>query len=325
MPRLPSLVALVAFAGCAPTAPQTATAPPVGGPSVRTYASQVTDVDAVNTHWVETPAGVVVVDAQRLLPEARRALAHLRASTRSAAFPDGKPVLAVVVTHAHTDHYGGLSVLRDAYPDAAVYADPVTAETMRTDADGFNAARRERHGERFPTQAVISANLPTHTARDGGEVTVDGLRLRFHIVGESEAESHTLVELPDHGVLFTGDLVNVGVPAVPFASVDGWLAQLDAFERRFPDVRALYQGHGPAPADPAAAVPEQRAFLTALRDAVAGALADDGRVTEAETEAIVFALEARWPFYTGVAGNTRREMLAFDVERVAGQLAADAP
>jgi hypothetical protein len=46
-------------------------------------------------------------------------------------------------------------------------------------------------------------------------------------------------------------------------------------------------------------------------------------VSAAETEKIVIDLEARYPFYEGVAGRTRRQILAFDVERVAGQLQAE--
>jgi len=46
-------------------------------------------------------------------------------------------------------------------------------------------------------------------------------------------------------------------------------------------------------------------------------------VSAAETEKIVLDLDARYPFCEGVAGRTRRQILAFDVERVAGQLQAE--
>ncbi|MEO1237987.1 MAG: hypothetical protein AAFX76_14480, partial [Planctomycetota bacterium] len=39
---------------------------------VQTYASPALDVDSVNTHLIPTPAGLIVFDAQRLLPEAER-------------------------------------------------------------------------------------------------------------------------------------------------------------------------------------------------------------------------------------------------------------
>jgi glyoxylase-like metal-dependent hydrolase (beta-lactamase superfamily II) len=55
-----------------------------------------------------TDTGVVVVDAQRLLSEARKVVAEARAT--------GMPLVGVLLTHPHTDHYGGLSEVLAAAP-----------------------------------------------------------------------------------------------------------------------------------------------------------------------------------------------------------------
>ena len=49
---------------------------------------------------------------------------------------------------------------------------------------------------------------------------------------------------------------------------------------------------------------------------------EDGTLSAGERDGIVFALEAEWPFHAGVAGQTRREILAFGAERVALQMDA---
>ena len=297
-----SLAVAVALGPLAPSAPV-----PAHGLKVRSYASQVNDVDAVNSHWFETDEGVVLVDAQRILPEAERALEHLRASSDA-------PVVAIVVTHAHTDHYGGLPVWTEAFPAARVYLDRVTHRSIVADGRGFIDARRRRHGRRFAShEALREAVSDAIAIEDGSEIEIGGERLRFHVLGPSEAEAATVVELPDENVAFVGDLVNVGMPAVPFESLPSWLDQLDALEARLGD-DALYQGHGPAPVD-AKAIAEQRRFLVRLDELVRQAATDES-ISAAERESIVFALEAEWPFYAGVAGEDRRAILGFAVERV---------
>ncbi|MEO1680420.1 MAG: MBL fold metallo-hydrolase [Pseudomonadota bacterium] len=282
---------------------------------VHSYASQVRDVDSVNSHWFETEDGVVLIDAQRLLPAAERALAHLRATT-------SKPVTAIVVSHAHTDHYGGLPVWLEAFPDATVYTDATTLGSIREDGRGFIAARTERHGDAFATQESLDAAVADAVVlAPGDRLKIGEHTLAIDVFGPSEAESTVIVSIEDQDITFIGDLINVGAPAVPFEDIDAWLAQLDAIEARFGD-DILHIGHGPSPAGIDALV-EQRRFLTALRAKVADALANDGAVDPVEVDAIVFALEAEWPFLQGVAGNTRREILAFAATRVAGQLGGE--
>ena len=64
---------------------------------------------------------------------------------------------------------------------------------MREDTRGFNAMRRERHGETFPTQDVISTHLSTRVAEGGETVTLGGTRMQFVEMGVSAAETEKIV------------------------------------------------------------------------------------------------------------------------------------
>lgn len=50
-----------------------------------------------------------------------------------------------MLTHPHTDHYGGLPVFVEAAGgDIPIYAAQATAEDIRTDKQGFIEARNEK-------------------------------------------------------------------------------------------------------------------------------------------------------------------------------------
>ncbi|MFS0702611.1 MBL fold metallo-hydrolase, partial [Cellulomonas sp. 179-A 4D5 NHS] len=63
---------------------------------------QVRNNDIATVTFVEGPDGVVVVDCGSSVAAARQALALLREHVTD------KPVVAVIYTHTHIDHYGGV-------------------------------------------------------------------------------------------------------------------------------------------------------------------------------------------------------------------------
>ncbi|MEM8737979.1 MAG: MBL fold metallo-hydrolase [Planctomycetota bacterium] len=275
---------------------------------VQTYASPALDVDSVNTHLIETQAGVIVFDTQRLLPEAERVVRLI----------GDREVLALVVSHGHSDHYGGLPVFAKRYPDVPRFAAEHTIHDIVEDPAGFNAKRRQRLGERFPTQAQLIAAAPNHTLNDGQNLTLGGETFEVAVLGPGHASDHVVLYRPATGELLTGDMVVNGFIPAAFVDLNAMVAQLDGLAERFPDAKIIYPGHGPAgPAKELLAA--QRAYLVQLRDLVSAALADDA-VSEAEKEQIIFTLETEHPHRFGAAGNDRRKMLANFIGRVATQL-----
>ncbi|MEM7529866.1 MAG: MBL fold metallo-hydrolase [Pseudomonadota bacterium] len=273
------------------------------GFGIRTYASP--DPDSVNSHFIETPDGLIVISAQRTFSEAERALARVERTA--------KPVLAIIIPVPHTDHFGGLTRWREAFPDAQVIAAAATVQSMDTDGQGYVASRKEALGDDFPSQAEVDASLPDTMVSDGDEITVDGMRLVFHDLPGNNAPTNTMVELPDHGVLFTSEVVEDGVTAfLRDADLDLWLEQLATLPEEFPDVQIFYPAHG-TPGAPAPLLSQMKAHLTMYRDGIDAALADDGVVDDEETAALVARIEAAYPDYAQVARVPRERLIAANI------------
>src|ERR1700722_5285398 len=77
----------------------------------------------VNTQMIEGPTAVVIFDGQLLLPYAGEGASYVRTV--------GKPVDRIILSHAHTDHWSGLQVLTDRFPDARVFALDGIADQVR--------------------------------------------------------------------------------------------------------------------------------------------------------------------------------------------------
>ena len=78
----------------------------------------------VNAYLVETPTSLVVVDATLGVSDGKTLRSRVEALK--------KPLAAVIITHAHPDHYGGVSpLLGDA--DVPVYAVAGVNDVIRRD------------------------------------------------------------------------------------------------------------------------------------------------------------------------------------------------
>src|SRR6266481_6711011 len=82
-----------------------------GPVKIHSYLSPA-DGFQVNSQMIEGSTAVVIFDGQLLLPYADEVASYVQTL--------GKPVDRIILSHAHTDHWSGLQVLTERFPDARV-------------------------------------------------------------------------------------------------------------------------------------------------------------------------------------------------------------
>jgi glyoxylase-like metal-dependent hydrolase (beta-lactamase superfamily II) len=237
----------------------------------------------VNSYLVESDDGVVAIDSSLLVSDARAFRARLDAL--------GKPLLAVLVTHGHPDHFNGVVELVRGQGDVPIYATPEGKAVIDEVAEPKRAQWSPTYGAEWPSQTAF----PNATVADGETLTIGGLRIRAHELGPCESASEALyvLESSDGGapVAFTGDLFYNGHHSY---NADGftaaWLDALDRAAALLVGIDTLYPGHGrPAGLE---ALDAQRRYQLMLREAVRNLADGEAALSEGAKEELTARMSA---------------------------------
>jgi glyoxylase-like metal-dependent hydrolase (beta-lactamase superfamily II) len=249
-------------------------------PIVHTYRSGELGL-FVNSYLVEGGDGVVAIDAPLLVSDGHAFRARLEAL--------GKPLLGVLVTHPHPDHYNTITELL-AGEGVPVLAHRDVDREIRAKDD----AKRAQWGPMFGDEWPASATFPNRTVTDEESVALGDLRFTAWDFGACESESETVWLLGEGETAFIGDLAFNGTHAyLADGRTEAWLRALDRAEEALAGVRILYVGHG-APAT-TAVLAEQRRYLLMAREAIARASGGQAQLSEDETDHVVRLMERYLP------------------------------
>jgi glyoxylase-like metal-dependent hydrolase (beta-lactamase superfamily II) len=172
----------------------------------------------------------------------------------------GKTLRAIYVTHAHGDHFFGLKVLQDRFPDAKAQATSEVVAKMKLQITPEKLNGRWR--KLFPNQIsdVISIAEPLQ----GNEIDLEGNKLVVVRVGHTDTDDSTCLHVPSIGLVVAGDAVYNGIH--PFLIESNrqtrpeWIAALDRIDALKPS--AVVAGHKiPANDDSPKNVEETRQYI----------------------------------------------------------------
>ena len=226
----------------------------------------------VNAYLVETESSVVAVDSLLTVSESRA----LRAGVERL----GKPLQAVLLTHSHPDHYGGLTELV-AGDDVPIIAPQGVIDVIARDDDAKEGILRPMFGDEWAAERTF----PNTPIGDGESVTFDNATFTVIDLGPSESPHDSPWVLgEDERTVFLGDQI-YGQKHCFLA--DGfhqeWLRNIETLRHRFPADAVFHIGHG-GPASPAD-WDWQRGYIETFLGAVEGADWSDGEQAHASVVA----------------------------------------
>jgi glyoxylase-like metal-dependent hydrolase (beta-lactamase superfamily II) len=280
-------------------------APVMAAPTVH----QITASDQglrVNCYVVEGEHGLVAIDSALTVSDA--------AAVRQRIDALGKPLLAILITHGHPDHYNGVAAVI-AGRQVPVYATAAVGKVIRSDDDAKQSQWKPVFKDEWPDRRAF----PDREIRNGDKLTFDGMVFVVHDLGAGESHADSYWELLGaERAAFVGDAVLAGSHA--YAN-DGhtseWIHNLDRLSRDLKGAKRIYPGHGAA--GDASLFAWERAYLVKYRAAVDKLRAGRAVLTDAQKRMLVDQMKAAYP------GATNEFMIGLSADTVAAELARRHP
>jgi glyoxylase-like metal-dependent hydrolase (beta-lactamase superfamily II) len=188
-----------------------------------------------NPAFLVTETGVIVVDPGSSVQTGEMVLRQIRKVT-------DKPLLAVLNTHVHGDHWLGNQAMLAAAPQVPIYGHP---EMLKLVAEGAGEewVQRMTSATEGATEGTV-AKGPTHPLDGGETLAIGGLTFKTHYYPHVHSTSDLMFEIPELEVLFLGDnACNGRIVRMDDGSFIGSMNALDGVKESV-KASVLIPGHG---------------------------------------------------------------------------------
>src|SRR6202140_1916906 len=162
-------------------------------------------------------------------------------------------------THAHFDHFYGLSILFDRFPSARAIATPKTVNAMQM---SFTPPVERLARRLFPGQ--MAAKFVAPEPYEHNTFTLEGQELRIIEQGHTDSADTTSLYVPSIGLVVAGDVVynqcHMCVGDTTPESRKNWVAALDRLAALEPSI--VVAGHKkPGAPDSPSAIEDTKRYL----------------------------------------------------------------
>ncbi|MFC5412483.1 MBL fold metallo-hydrolase [Larkinella bovis] len=159
-----------------------------------------------NLMWVSNTATLIYGDQDAVLVDTFLTVEHNQMLVNWIA-AHNRNLKAVYITHGHGDHFFGLDIIRERYPDVQFLATPKVVSAI---AHHIAAAHTSQFWQKlYPGQ--ISENLLTPEPMSEPVLYLEGNALRAIDAGPTDTADTTCLWVPSIGLLVGGDVIYNGV------------------------------------------------------------------------------------------------------------------
>jgi glyoxylase-like metal-dependent hydrolase (beta-lactamase superfamily II) len=169
---------------------------------------------SVNSTLIYGEKDAILIDTQFVRSEAYRVAAMILESKKN--------LTTVYITHGHPDHYFGIAVLKQAFPNAKFVALPATIAAIRNGWDGRIKNWTPEFGFNLPTTGPI---LPDELQGNALNLEGEALQVVGGVTGDGPNNSY--VWIPSLHAVIAGDIVFSGSHFNPPKMPEEWLKTLD--------------------------------------------------------------------------------------------------
>lgn len=183
-----------------------------------------------STHLIMGQTDAILIDALMLKADAKNVVKMIK-------FEDRK-LTTILITHPHLDHYLGLDVLKEAFPDAKIVATQGTIDAIRENAAADIAYWKPTLGFSMSDTFIVPDLL------EGDTLMLEGAELKVIELPAAESVHPTVVYFPAMKAVFTGDLAYSEIhPWLAENRLDAWLKNIEAIKALGP-IELVFPGHG---------------------------------------------------------------------------------
>lgn len=234
-----------------------------------------------NVTFVVTSEGVVILDSGASLQIGEMALRQIRTVT-------DKPVIAVINTHYHGDHWLGNHAFVEAYPDVPIYAHPFADKAIRGHQGEFWLHLMERSTDNAIMGTIVTP--PNRHLDHGDELKFGDVTLRMHHYGTAHTPSDVCVEVVEDEVMHVGDVaMDRRIAFMDDGSYLGTFKTFDELEKT--GITLWVPGHGLPGPD---VLKNNRELFMGIWEAAKQAVDDMAPISEVKDRVLADPRVAKW-------------------------------